>query len=303
MHLRGCLHADTVVRTGVIIEEDEARDTLQRVLIRLEAAFAVDDLRLEDAVHTLCNGVVSGLVVLCHADPYTIFLQFVCIGVTAVLYTSVRVVDESLQFIGRSLAYSHPKSLERVFRLQCLGQAPTHDLVRVCIRHQVQVAAIVHQINVCNITDPELVRTGGNKAADKVLVPSVAVVRVRRTAWLGTLLHQMEVAQQPQERVSTWYPTAEKHAVHHKPKLVVADARILLADYPDGINDTHHTQQIVLLALLLLIVRLFCVVKQAARVLDGIVFLLTKALYRLTPDFFLIRIPCSSAMSISVFSA
>ena len=113
----------------------------------------------------------------------------------------------------------------------------------------------------------------------------------------------MEVAQQPQERVSTWYPTAEKHAVHHKPKLVVADARILLADYPDGINDTHHTQQIVLLALLLLIVRLFCVVKQAARVLDGIVFLLTKALYRLTPDFFLIRIPCSSAMSISVFSA
>jgi hypothetical protein len=45
------------------------------------------------------------------------------------------------------------------------------------------------------------------------------------------------------------------------------------------------------------------VVKQAARVLDGIVFLLTKALYRLTPDFFLIRIPCSSAMSISVFSA
>ena len=212
-------------------------------------------------------------------------------------------MDESFQLIGRCLRDGHPESLERVFRLQRLGQAPAHDLVRIGIRHQVQVAAIVHQINVCNITDPELVRTGGNKAADKVLVPSVAVVRVRRTAWLGTLLHQMEVAQQPQERVSTWYPTAEKHAVHHKPKLVVADARILLADYPDGINDTHHTQQIVLLALLLLIVRLFCVVKQAARVLDGIVFLLTKALYRLTPDFFLIRIPCSSAMSISVFSA
>ena len=166
-----------------------------------------------------------------------------------------------------------------------------------------QITAVAHKINIRNITHPKLVRTGGNETADEVLVPAVAVVRVCRATWLGALLHQMEVAQQPQERVSTWYPTAEKHAVHHKPKLVVADARILLADYPDGINDTHHTQQIVLLALLLLIVRLFCVVKQAARVLDGIVFLLTKALYRLTPDFFLIRIPCSSAMSISVFSA
>jgi hypothetical protein len=45
------------------------------------------------------------------------------------------------------------------------------------------------------------------------------------------------------------------------------------------------------------------VVKQAARVLDGIVFLLTKALYRLTPDFFRILMPCSSAMSIRVFNA
>ena len=303
MSLSGSLHADAGVWAGVVIEGDEAGYTLQRILVRLEALLAVDHLRLEDAVYTLCNSIVCRLIVLRHANLNAVLFQFVRIGITAVLYASVRVMDESFQLICRSLRNGHPEGLERVFRLQRLRQAPAHDLVRIGIRHQVQVAAIVHQINVCNITDPELVRTGGNKAADKVLVPSVAVVRVRRTAWLGTLLHQMEVAQQPQERVSTWYPTAEKHAVHHKPKLVVADARILLADYPDGINDTHHTQQIVLLALLLLIVRLFCVVKQAARVLDGIVFLLTKALYRLTPDFFLIRIPCSSAMSISVFSA
>ena len=65
------------MRTGVIVEEDEARDTLQRVLIRLEAAFAVDDLRLEDAVHALCNGVVSGLVVLRHTYSDPILLEFV----------------------------------------------------------------------------------------------------------------------------------------------------------------------------------------------------------------------------------
>ena len=303
MYLCGCLHADAVVRTGVVIEEDEAGYALQRIPVRLKAAFTVDDLRLEDAVHALCNGVVGGLVILRHADSHTILLQFVRIGVAAVLYAPVRVVDESLQLIGRSLAYSHTQGLQGVPGFQCLGQAPAHDLVRVCIRHQVQVAAVIHQVDVCNIADPKLVRTCGNEAADEVLVPVVAVVRVRRTAWLGTLLHQVEVAQQPQERVPARYPAAKEHAVHHKPKLVVADTGILLADYPDGINDAHHTQQVVLVALLLLIVRLFRVVKQAARVLDGIVFPLTKALYRLTPDFFLIRIPCSSAMSISVFSA
>ena len=208
VYLRGCLHADAVVRTGVIIEEDEAGDTFQCIPVRLKAAFTVDDLRLEDAVHTLCDGVVSGFVVLRHADSYVVLPELVRIDVTAVLYAPVRVVDESLQLVCRSLAYSHTQSLQSVLGLQCRGQAPAHNLVRVCIRHQMQVAAVVHQVNVCNITDPELVRTGGNKAADKVLVPSVAVVRVRRTAWLGTLLHQMEVAQQPQERVSAWHPAA-----------------------------------------------------------------------------------------------
>lgn len=155
VYLRGCLHADAVVRTGVIIEEDKAGYALQRIPVRLKAAFTVDDLRLEDAVHTLRNSVISGFVILCHADSYTILLQFVRIGVAAVLYSPVRVVDESFQLVCRSLAYSHTQSLQSVLGLQCRGQAPAHNLVRVCIRHQMQVAAVVHQVNVCNITDPE----------------------------------------------------------------------------------------------------------------------------------------------------
>ena len=303
MCFRWRLHSDAVVWTGVVVEEDEARDTLKCILIRLEAAFTVDNLRFEYAVHTLCYGVVRGFVVLRHADPHMILLQFVRIVVAAVLHASVRVMDESFQFIGRSLRDGHPEGLQRVFCLQRLGQTPAHDLVRVGIRHQVQVAAVAHQVDVRDVAHPQLVRPCRHEAADEVLVLAVAVVRVRRTAWLGTLLHQPEVAQQPQERVPTRHPAAKEHAVHHQPELVVADAGILLSDYPYGIHDTHHAKQILAVALILLIVRLFSVVKQAARVLDGIVFLLTKALYRLTPDFFRILIPCSSAMSISVFSA
>ena len=303
MYLRRSLHADTVVWTGIVIEEDEAGDTLQRILIRLKTTFTVDYLRLEDSVHTLGNSVVRGLVVLRHTYLYMILLQFVRIVVAAVLYASVRVMDEPFQFISRSLRDGHSERLECVLCLQRLGQAPAHNLVRVGIRHHVQVAAVTNKVDIRDVAHPKLVRPCRHEAADEVLVPAVAVVRVRRTARLGTLLHQLEIAQKFQERVPSRHPSAKEHAVHHQPELVVADAGVLLADYPDGIHDAHHAEQIVLVALALLIVRLFRVVKQAARVLDGIVFLLTKALYRLTPDFFRILMPCSSAMSIRVFNA
>ena len=130
MSLRGSLHADTGVWAGVVIEGDEAGYTIQRILVRLEALLAVDHLRLEYAVHTLRNSIVSGLVVLRHTNLDAVLPEFVRIGVTAVLYASVRVMDESFQLICRSLRDGHPEGLERVFRLQRLGQAPAHDLAR-----------------------------------------------------------------------------------------------------------------------------------------------------------------------------
>ena len=66
MCLRRRLHADAGVRAGVVVEGNEAGYALPCILVRLEALLAVDDLRLEYAVHTLCYGVVSGLVVLRH---------------------------------------------------------------------------------------------------------------------------------------------------------------------------------------------------------------------------------------------
>ena len=43
MCLRGSLHADAGVRTGVVVEGNEAGYALQRVLVRLEALLAVAD--------------------------------------------------------------------------------------------------------------------------------------------------------------------------------------------------------------------------------------------------------------------
>ena len=134
-------------------------------------------------------------------------------------------------------------------------------------------------------------------------MPAIAVVRVRRMTGLRTLLHQLEVAQQVHEGVTSGNPVAKEHALHHQPQLIISDAGIHLADLLHGIHDAHHAEKILLIALALLIVRLFRSVKQAAGILDGEFRLPTKALYRLTPDFFRILMPCSSQMSISVFSA
>ena len=137
MSLRGSLHADTGVWTSVVIEGDEAGYALQCVMVRLEAFLTIDHLRLEDAVHTLCNGIVGGLVILRHTDIDAVPLQFGRIVVTAVLYASVRVMDESFQLICRSLRDGHVEGLERMFRLERPGQAPAYNLVRVGVRHQV----------------------------------------------------------------------------------------------------------------------------------------------------------------------
>ena len=102
--------------------------------------------------------------------------------------------------------------------------APAHDLVRVGICHQVQVATVSHQVDVRDIAHPKLVRPCRHEASDEVLVPVVAVVRVRRVARLGTPLRQLEVAQQLEECVAARHPVAKEHALGHQPELVLADA-------------------------------------------------------------------------------
>ena len=265
--------------------------------------FSIDYLCLEDSIHTLCYGVVRGFVVLCHADPDAVSLQFVCIGIAAVLYAPIRVVDKMMQLIGRGLRDGHSESLERVLRLQCLRETPANDLVRVGVRHQMQIAAAVHEVDVRDVAHPQLIGARGYEAADEVLILVVAVVRVRRMARLRAFLHQLEVAQQLEERVTSGHPVALEHALHHQPQFVVADARVHLADLPDGIHDAHHAEDVLLVTLAILVVSLFRMAKQFTAVHDAEVGTVAQAFYCLAPDFFRILMPCSSAMSMSVFRA
>ena len=154
VYLRGHLVADAAMRALLVVETDEAGYAVTGILLALESMLAVNDLGLKDTVHTLGYGIVRRLVIFCHADSYFVFKKFFRIGIATVLYTSVRVVDEVVQFFFRSLFHCHLERKERVLCLQRIRQAPADYLVRIGIRDKVQIAASVHEIYVCYVADP-----------------------------------------------------------------------------------------------------------------------------------------------------
>ena len=108
------LQPDAVVRPSAIVEDNEALYLFQSLLIRLKTPFlTVYTLALDRAVHTLCNGIVGGFVVLCHRDLYVVLLQFLHIEVAAVLDAAIRVVDESGEVTSTGLSDGHAEGFER----------------------------------------------------------------------------------------------------------------------------------------------------------------------------------------------
>ncbi len=90
------LVADAHMRTMIVVEINEAVNLLLGILNVFKAMLlTIDMLSLDSAVYTLGNGIIGRLIVLRHANLDTIFLQFFNIQVAAVLYATVRVMDES----------------------------------------------------------------------------------------------------------------------------------------------------------------------------------------------------------------
>ena len=113
------LVSDAPVRPVLVVEADEGGYALRCVFYGLEATLPVDHLCLQDAIHTLCNGIVRRLVVLGHADAYLMLLQSLDVLVAAILHTSVGVVDEMAHLLFRGLFYSHLQGLHGVLPQVC----------------------------------------------------------------------------------------------------------------------------------------------------------------------------------------
>lgn len=166
-----------------------------------------------------------------------------------------------------------------------------------------QIAASGDKVYVSYITDPQTVGPCWHIAFYQVLILAVAMVGPCRMARSWARKRKPEIAQYAKKGITAWHPVILEHALEHKPKLVVPYAWIHRAYLGDCIYDAHETADILLVMRLVLIVRLFRMVKQSAGIFDCITKMPGEALYCLTPDFFLIRMPCSSAMSISTFKA
>ena len=76
-----------------------------------------------------------------------------------------------------------------------------------------------------------------------------------------------------------------------------------MADFGNGIDDTVDSAYPFTFVALLLVISLTGMAKQPASDINSQMIPLTEAFYCLAPDFFRIRIPCSSAMSIMTFKA
>lgn len=88
---------DAHVRTMPVVKADVSAGDAAHPVHVAEQSLTVDTLCLNDAVDPFRHGIVRRLMVFRHADGDVMLPKHLHIGVTAVLYAMVRMVDQSLQ--------------------------------------------------------------------------------------------------------------------------------------------------------------------------------------------------------------
>ena len=267
MHYGRYLVADAHVGAPVVVEVNVALYHPVCVLKGVEALLTVDTFHLYLPVDTLGYGVVGGIIVLTHGDGYLMRLEHGHVGIAAILYAAVGVVDESLEPFaaghGHGLFNGHPKCLHRDGCLERPGQCPAHNLVRVGISDQVQVAYVAaSKGDIGDIGYPKLVCSGRDKAFYQVLVLVVAVVGVRRVARFRLGKHQPLTAQQHEEPVTSRNEVPAEQRDEHQPQLVASKTGIFITDLLDGLNDLLLMLHLLLNVSLRLVEGLTAVAKQ-----------------------------------------
>ena len=94
MRFRWCLVANAHVRTLAVVELYETRNESPCIFKGRRLFPRIDALCLQYAIYTLCNGIVRRLIVLCHGDCNAVAFQHGHICITAILDTTIGMVDE-----------------------------------------------------------------------------------------------------------------------------------------------------------------------------------------------------------------
>jgi len=90
------------------------------------------------------------------------------VNIAAVLYTTVRVMNESLCVF--SLVKRFVKSSNTTTKFKAITEVVTNDLTRVSISDQRQITKAFNGSDIGNIAYPDLVRSGSFKILDDVMI-------------------------------------------------------------------------------------------------------------------------------------
>src|SRR5215471_11491542 len=123
----------------------------------------VDLFIFEGAHKTFYPCIVVRVASSAHADQNSVFHQHLCVGMAAVLYTSIRMVNQSWSDI--STAERHPECSDCKPWFHPSVQSPANAASAESIQNYCEKYELVYQPDVSNIRCPELVGSGQNDFA------------------------------------------------------------------------------------------------------------------------------------------
>ena len=112
VYIHRLLIADTHMGPNVVVEVYHRRDFSQGLCVVAEHSLMVEPLVLEDTVHTLCYGVVRGIVTLGHADAYMMLHEDSDVLLAGILHATVGMMDGTAEISASSRPDGHLQSLD-----------------------------------------------------------------------------------------------------------------------------------------------------------------------------------------------
>ena len=101
--------------------------------------------------------------------------------VTAVLDTTIRMVDGSAQIAATGMANGLLQSLNGVLGFQSGRQNVANDHARESVRYKMQITElIIYGVDIRYVAHPQLINIRNNEFFDKIWILKVDVVRVSR---------------------------------------------------------------------------------------------------------------------------
>ena len=188
------MHPDAHVRALVIVKPDEPSDAITRLMDVAKAAGGIDEFLLDYTIDTLRNGIVRRIGVFRHAYCSSPGFKFKHISIGTVLDSPIRMVNQS-QEAAASLSNRLHQGLDRVTCLQAVRKTPAHYLMRIGVCDQMQITAVILDVNVRYITDPQGIWTDRFYPFGYVRVLVETMIGTGRMARLGTRKRKLATRQ------------------------------------------------------------------------------------------------------------